>query len=638
MEYLNDEQALEIIERYLKNDIADYAIMIDGPWGCGKTSFVNRKVKYKINPIGKTMINISLYGKTSLKEIEDEIYKEIIFKKMPENKYFNIIKSGGKLLLKAVNETVNVSFKNIEVDINTKSCLNLVKEFTDLDKYVLVFDDVERADIPITQFLGFVNSYVEKRACKCILIANQNEIGKLRLCKNVESKMLVAASNNIIENEEQQTELEKNGKFTVDELLNRADQIFNCQNEYKIIFEKTIGYTIYYRADFDTLFKNICNNKILDSVAVSLLKEKREYIKSEMNSNNIFNFRILKYICFNFNEIVKIIKDEYKDIDISKDNYFKKTILGEILCCFTDASIQYKSGKEISVHSMRSDYETEKNDFNIVNYTFIKDIIEKSVFDRKCIIYCFDKACENAEYVNDNKDDPLNILDRQSYDLDDEDTLKNYMLLLENIRQDKYKPNLYEKIVRVFLRYNKFGFDEIDEKKLVEIMKKNVIDKEYEVKLNPNYEFFVGKDTSRAYKKIMDELVGEKKNELKLAIDKSFESDEWGIQLDNNCFELMKNKAIQKEKSISYIDMDKLLNKLLNSKCKNLHYFYAFIVQFLEKVGNINYCEDDVRWINNLRGVLQMKLNKDEFEGVMRKYWINCIMKILEEKFDDKLA
>ena len=59
MEYLNDEQALGIIERYLKNDIADYAIMIDGPWGCGKTSFIKRKVKYKVNPIGKTMINIS---------------------------------------------------------------------------------------------------------------------------------------------------------------------------------------------------------------------------------------------------------------------------------------------------------------------------------------------------------------------------------------------------------------------------------------------------------------------------------------------------------------------------------------------------------------------------------------------------
>lgn len=514
----------------------------------------------------------------------------------------------------------------------------MVKEFTDLDKYVLIFDDVERADIPITQFLGFVNSYVEKRACKCILIANQNEIGKLRLCKNVESKMLVAASNNIIENEEQQTESERNGKFTVDELLNRADQIFNYQNEYKIIFEKTIGYTIYYRADFNTLFENICYNKILDSVAVNILNEKRDYIKSKMNSNKIFNFRILKYICFNFNEIVKIIKDEYKDIDISKDNYFKKTILGEILCCFTDTSIQYKSGKEILVHSMQSYYGNEKNTFNIVNYTFIKDIIEKSVFDRKCIIYCFDKACENAEYVNDNKDDPLNILDRQSYDLDDEDTLKNYMLLLENIRQDKYKPNLYEKIVRVFLRYNKFGFDEIDEKKLVEIMKKNVIDKGYEVELNLNYEFFVGKDMSRAYKEIMDELVGEKKNELKLAIDKSLKSEEWGIQLDNNCFELMKNKAIQKEKSVSYIDMDKLLNKLLNSRCRNLHYFYAFIAQFLEKVGNINYCEDDVRWINNLRDMLQTKLNKDEFEGVMRKYWINCIMKILEEKFDDKLA
>lgn len=43
MEYLNDEQALEIIERYLKNDIADYAIMIDGPWGVWKNKFCQQK-------------------------------------------------------------------------------------------------------------------------------------------------------------------------------------------------------------------------------------------------------------------------------------------------------------------------------------------------------------------------------------------------------------------------------------------------------------------------------------------------------------------------------------------------------------------------------------------------------------------
>ena len=168
-------------------------------------------------------------------------------------------------------------------------------------------------------------------------------------------------------------------------------------------------------------------------------------------------------------------------------------------------------------------------------------------------------------------------------------------------------------------------------------MKKNVIDKGYEVELNPNYEFSVGKDMSRAYKEIMDELVGEKKNELKLAIDKSLKSEEWGIQLYKNCFELMKNKAIQKEKSISYIDMDKLLNKLMNSKCKNLHYFYAFTAQFFKRIGIINLCEDDAMWIINLRDMLQMKLNKDEIVGVMRKYLINCIMEILG-KSDNKLV
>ena len=37
---LTDESIIEIIERYVDEHLYDYAVMIDGEWGCGKTYFV----------------------------------------------------------------------------------------------------------------------------------------------------------------------------------------------------------------------------------------------------------------------------------------------------------------------------------------------------------------------------------------------------------------------------------------------------------------------------------------------------------------------------------------------------------------------------------------------------------------------
>ena len=36
---LTDESIIEIIERYVDEHLYDYAVMIDGEWGCGKTYF-----------------------------------------------------------------------------------------------------------------------------------------------------------------------------------------------------------------------------------------------------------------------------------------------------------------------------------------------------------------------------------------------------------------------------------------------------------------------------------------------------------------------------------------------------------------------------------------------------------------------
>ena len=65
------EDLVESILDYIRADYTDYAIMINGEWGSGKTHFWNNKIRNKIESMqlnGKryTTIYMSLYGISNL--------------------------------------------------------------------------------------------------------------------------------------------------------------------------------------------------------------------------------------------------------------------------------------------------------------------------------------------------------------------------------------------------------------------------------------------------------------------------------------------------------------------------------------------------------------------------------------------
>ena len=65
------------IKKYIKNDRINYAVLIDGEWGSGKTYFIKRNY---IDKHPDTTLYISLYGLKSKDEINKKIYYEIINK------------------------------------------------------------------------------------------------------------------------------------------------------------------------------------------------------------------------------------------------------------------------------------------------------------------------------------------------------------------------------------------------------------------------------------------------------------------------------------------------------------------------------------------------------------------------------
>jgi hypothetical protein len=149
----------------------DYAVMISGPWGSGKTHLVREFLKTtKAKPL-----YVSLYGMTSTSQIEDEFYRQLhpVLSSPGMRIAGSVVKAFAKGALK-------LDFNGDDKDDGTLNVglpeLDLKKDLDDPRGRLLVFDDLERCAIPVGEVLGFINAYVEHDSLKAIIIANETKV------------------------------------------------------------------------------------------------------------------------------------------------------------------------------------------------------------------------------------------------------------------------------------------------------------------------------------------------------------------------------------------------------------------------------------------------------------------------------
>ncbi|MGD9970747.1 MAG: P-loop NTPase fold protein [Sulfuricurvum sp.] len=153
------------LEYYIGLDQPQYAVLLSGKWGSGKTYFINR---FKDNYTDCKYIHVSLFG---LKSKED-IHKQIIFKLfgINDNKFVKAMSALGNISKGLLNKYtgVNIGLADIpfEMVLNREQNKNVV----------FVFDDIERIDAGIKEVLGYINVLVEELNQKVILLANEDEI------------------------------------------------------------------------------------------------------------------------------------------------------------------------------------------------------------------------------------------------------------------------------------------------------------------------------------------------------------------------------------------------------------------------------------------------------------------------------
>ena len=327
------EELVESILDYIRSDYTDYAIMINGEWGSGKTYFWNNKIRKQIDSLrlnGKqyTTIYMSLYGISNLEEISKKIFIETT-QLMDKNlkKYMN---ATGQLSIPEYAKT-GLDMANLFGVTQNGDKIDYAKFFSTDDK-VLCFDDLERANVDVIDILGYINNFVEHDHIKTIIICNEKELSTKLKNSNSEMKTFIATY--LLDKEDN---LLKTDKPMVEKIRDKIEYVFDKANEYERIKEKLIGETFEYQPEFNYIINGILMRYENNPDLIKFLKENTNYIITTFNRSGTRNLRILKHALNDFSKIFEMVNKNYPNT-----NY---RVLQTMLIFTIAISFEIKAGK-----------------------------------------------------------------------------------------------------------------------------------------------------------------------------------------------------------------------------------------------------------------------------------------------------
>ena len=327
------EELVESILDYVRADYTDYAIMINGEWGSGKTYFWNNKVKNKIESIninGKqyTTIYMSLYGISNLEDISKKIFIETT-QLMDKNmkKYMNThektsIPEYAKTGLDMAH-FFGVTQNSDKVDYAS---------FFATDDKVLCFDDLERANVDVIDILGYINNFVEHDHIKTIIICNEKELSTKLKSSNLEMKTFIATY--LLDKE---GGLLNTDKPMVEKIREKIEYVFDKANDYERIKEKLIGETFEYAPRFNYIINGILMRYESNPDLIRFLREHTTLITNTFVKSGTRNLRILKHALNDFKKVFENVNKFYPNTNLR--------VLQTMLIFTIAVSFEIKSGK-----------------------------------------------------------------------------------------------------------------------------------------------------------------------------------------------------------------------------------------------------------------------------------------------------
>lgn len=327
MEKSNQERLEKYLvgnDGYLKNDISNgKVIMLSGKWGSGKTFFWKNKIQTVLNDDDKKIPNhyISLYGKTSIEEIKNEVFLKIFQSVDSSN-----LEEKGTTLLKNTVDLISLFVKSVGIDLSkfTDNSFKHIEKFLKDKKLkktveylnsgaIICFDDFERKskDIDLNDLFGFITQLTLNFDCKVVIILNDDVFEGEE--KNVFSRVKEKSVSKFLKYEPSIKELFKT-IFYERRKDNKKSFKYLKLWKYKQIILKTIEKTQELNARIYI--------QVLDNLVEWIISETAEF-KSDMY--------IYYFIKLNINFIINhnVIKLEFKEnkFNISSKSFKNQEIL-----------------------------------------------------------------------------------------------------------------------------------------------------------------------------------------------------------------------------------------------------------------------------------------------------------------------
>jgi hypothetical protein len=559
---MSNQHISQFLDYYIKLPNPQYAVLLKGKWGSGKTYFIN-EYKEHLKTNNKKYIYVSLYGVTSYDEIETKFLQSSNPEIFNEKSLFI-----GKLTDAFINENIKKSLGQIKKSL---SSLNAKGN-------ILIFDDLERCSINIVDLLGYINNFVEHQSYKVILIANEEELEKTDKYTLIKEK-LVGKTLEITSNKQ-----EAYDDF-LKEFKNKKNVIDKIFKEYKYII-----LNIYEDSQYNNLrvlrqsildFERIYNEFLHDYDNKELLLDFIRIFFIFYFEIRCSNYTINDYLIDKKNNDSNVLKNSAEDLSKKKcDDFGKKSV---------SLNYEYFNKKyKISFHE-------SKLILSVDSWTGI--LINSKIDKEEC-----KKEIKLSEYFIDENTPNWKKLAKYYYKLDDRE-FEKLVNEIYNDFLDKYCENFsqYILISSLLLLFNenkmfKFednkprdkileGLDLVYTKNQDEI-KKNVFNElNYMERNYPSYENIeYSSDTSsfKELKKYIDTFFEEKKVDIMIK-----DSTQIIDALSNNDGQKLNEilKGINDIRYISYhnkpilnyIDFDDFYEALINTDGDTMYYFGEII-------------------------------------------------------------
>ena len=251
-----------------------FAVVLNGPWGSGKTTFIKRNidafVQERPGEVKQKPLYVSLYGISDVSQIEDRLFEQLhpILSHSATRLIGAVLRGAAKTAIKVdIAQGIALSGSATEVDLSSM--------LKNAEGRVVIFDDFERAIMSPAAILGYINPLVEHENCKVIILADE-------------------------------TQIKDN-----DQYLSRK--------------EKTISRTFEFKPDIDDVYISLLL-EIDEQSARDFLADSSKAVRNVFADSRYDNIRLLKLFMWDFERVWKAITPKQRECRAAMDE------LLELLC------------------------------------------------------------------------------------------------------------------------------------------------------------------------------------------------------------------------------------------------------------------------------------------------------------------